>query len=59
MPDETRTAEDDAWTTFINAAKAWANHLDQWNKVKFQTDDGTVYVTIGREDPHPDTFEEV
>jgi hypothetical protein len=53
------TEGDAAWSAFISAAKAYAEHLDQWDKVKFQTKHGTVYLTIGRRDPYPDSFEEV
>jgi hypothetical protein len=48
--------EDDAWDAFVNAAKAWAQYLDQWDKIKFQTEHGMVYVTISRADPYPDSF---
>ena len=49
---------DAAWDALVTAARAWAEHLDQWDKFKFQTDCGPVYVTVGREDPHPDSFED-
>ena len=48
-----------SWEAFISAAKAYANHLDQWEKVKWQTPYGMVYLTIGRADPYPDSFEEI
>lgn len=51
--------EDEAWDAFVNAAKAWSEYLDQWDKIKFPTKHGMVYVTIGRSDPYPDTFDEV
>jgi hypothetical protein len=47
---------DAAWDAFVNAAKAWAQYLDQWDKIKFQTEHGMVYVTISRADPYPDSF---
>ena len=58
MPGMTDEA-DAAWNTFVNAAKAFATHLDQWEKIKFQTSYGMVYVAIGREDPYPDSFVEI
>ena len=56
MPDP---EEDRAWNALVTAAKTWARHLDQWDKFKFQTPHGPVYVTVSREDYYPDTFEEV
>lgn len=53
------TTTDAAWQALVDAAKGWAPHLDQWDKFKFATDYGPVYVTIGRGSEHPSTFEEV
>jgi hypothetical protein len=50
---------DKAWDAFVAAAKEWERHLDQWDKIKFKTDFGMCYVSIGREDPYPDSFDEV
>jgi len=52
-------AADLAWDDFVRAAKAFAPYLDQWEKVTFPTEHGTVYLSIGRQDPHPDTFEAI
>lgn len=59
VPPPDTPAATDAWNAFVAVARAYAPHLDQWDKVKFQTDFGTVYVTIGRSDPYPDSFEEI
>lgn len=56
MQDKRGDAE---WFAFVAAAKAYADHLDQWEKVKFKTPYGTVYVSINREDPHPDSYTEI
>lgn len=47
------------WDGLVAAAKAYAPYLDQWDKFKFQTEYGPVYVTIGRSDLYPDSFETV
>lgn len=54
-----RPTADAVWDALVAAARAWAEHLDQWDKFKFQTDYGPVYVTVGREDPCPDSFEDL
>jgi hypothetical protein len=50
---------DAAWFAFVEAAKEFAHYLDQWEKIKFETAYGTVYVSISREDPYPDSFTEI
>lgn len=57
-PEQTTDAET-AWKALVDAAKGWALHLDQWDKFKFQTQYGPVYLTIGRGSEYPDSFEEV
>lgn len=57
--EETEHPVPQAWITLVAAAKAWARHLDQWDKFKFQTESGPVYVSIRREDQYPDSFEDV
>ncbi len=54
-----KTTADAAWSSFVEAAKNFAPHLDQWEKIKFETDYGMVYVTISRADLHPYSFEEI
>jgi hypothetical protein len=58
-PPDPLSGADAAWDALVAAARAWAEHLDQWDKFKFQTDYGPVYVTVGREDPYPDSFEDL
>lgn len=48
-----------AYNTLVAAARAYAPHLDQWDKFKFPVGDNTVYVTISLRDVRPDSFEEV
>jgi hypothetical protein len=50
---------DDAWQALIQAAYQWATqHMDQFERVKFQTDFGTVYLTIDRKgDGYPLSFD--
>ena len=51
---------EDAWTAFIAAAKEWAHHLDQFDRVKWKHEGyGTVYLFIGRSDPYPDNFDDL
>lgn len=50
---------DTAFAALVAAAKAYADHLNQWDKFQFATAFGPVYVTIGRSDPYPETFEVV
>jgi hypothetical protein len=50
------TPDDTAWFEFVKAAKEFSRYLDQWEKFKFETPHGPVYVSISREDPYPDSF---
>lgn len=44
----------------VDAVRVWVeNHMDQWEKFKFESSHGTIYVTVSMQDPHPDSFEEV
>ena len=49
-----KVGPDATWQALVAAAHAWAEHLDQWDKFKFQTDHGLVYVSIGRAAECPD-----
>lgn len=52
--------QDAAWTSLVANCHRWASqHMDQWEKFKFNTRYGTVYVTISRRDQYPDDFGEV
>lgn len=55
----TTVASDAAWFAFVAAAKEFALYLDQWEKIKFETSYGPVYVSISRSDPYPDSFTEI
>ncbi len=57
MQSTNRKEEYATWDAFVAAAKAYAQHLDQWEKVKFDTDYGPVYLSISRSDPFPDSFD--
>ena len=59
MTDKTTANGDAEWFAFIAAAKAFAEYLDQWEKIKFETSCGPVYVRISRSDPYPNTFTEI
>lgn len=58
-PPKLTDASDAAWAAFIAAAKAWARHMDQWDKFKFETEYGMIYVTISMRDLYPGSFEVV
>ena len=48
------------WYLMIRLVKLWANrYMDQWDRVKFNTTWGTVYLSITREDPYPDSYDEI
>ena len=54
------TKESAAFDRMTQTVRAWAAvHLDQWEKFRFETPHGTVFVTISREDLYPETFEMV
>lgn len=49
---------DQAWRNLIQAAHTWAcDHMDQFEKVQFETPWGTVYLTLSRQDAHPASFD--
>lgn len=52
--------EDEAWQDFLRAAHRWVSrHMDQWEMVKFETEFGTIYLTLSHKSDHPDAFEAV
>jgi hypothetical protein len=59
VPPALPAAADAACNALVAAAIAWAPYLDQWDKFRFQTDHGPVYVSISRDDPYPDSFDEI
>ena len=59
-PTKRKTAEDWAWEALVSNCHRWASgHMDQWEKFKFDTRYGVVFVTISRADPYPDDFGKV
>jgi hypothetical protein len=50
---------DKAFNAFVAAAKEYLQYMDQWDKFKFNTPHGMVFVTIGMENPYPNDFEDV
>lgn len=57
MPTE--TTADIAWIRLVHAARDWANHMDQWERFKFPTKHGVVYVSVDRSVPYPENFDVV
>jgi hypothetical protein len=57
--NSTTSRSDIAWRAFVAAAREFALHLDQWEKIKFETSYGPVYVSISRSDLYPDSFSEI
>jgi hypothetical protein len=59
----TKTAPDSqgdinaAWHALVEAVVAWQAHMDQWEKFKFATPYGHVYVTISMASDYPDSFD--
>jgi len=48
------------WRLLVWSSRRWAiRYMDQWDKFKFQTPHGTIYVTLSMESESPDSFEEV
>jgi len=48
------------WWLRTKMIKLWSNrYMDQWEKVKFETPCGTVYVTISRHDLYAESFDEI
>lgn len=55
-PDPIGTQDTD-WEALVKAARRWAStHMDQWEKFKFDTPYGVVYVRIARETLYPDDY---
>jgi len=48
---------DQAFRTLVRAAYVWSQHMDQWEKIKFDTDYGPIYVTISMQSEYPDSFD--
>lgn len=48
-----------AFKNLVFAAHEWTRHMDQWEKFKFETEYGPVFVTISMCDKYPDNFDTV
>lgn len=44
-------------TNLVAAVRDWADHMDQWERFKIETEAGPVYLSIDRSVPDPDAFE--
>ena len=53
------TDEENAWITLVRAAVQWTRYMDQWDKFRFDTEFGPVYVNITMETEHPESFDHV
>ena len=48
------------WFLMIKLVKIWSTrYMDQWEKIKFDTNYGLIYLTISRQDQYPDSFDEI
>lgn len=56
--EETVTSTGD-WKRLVEAVGAWSQRMDQWEKFKFETSYGPIYVTISMQDQYPDSFDTV
>lgn len=59
MEMPTKPDENTAWNALVCAAVQWAKYLDQWDKFKFDTEYGPVYVNIGRQASYPDSYDKI
>lgn len=52
--------EEADWKNLHSSLLRWANrHMDQFEKVKFDSDYGTVYFSLMLSDPFPESFEKI
>lgn len=46
------------WRLLMFAVRQWAEHeLDQWEKIRFKTQYGEIFLTIERKTQYPDSFD--
>jgi hypothetical protein len=55
--DAANASADTAWKAFLDAAKRYEPFMDQFDRVKWRGASGMVYLSIGRSDAYPDSFE--
>lgn len=48
-----------AWADLLAAARRFEPHLDQFERVRWETDHGPVYLAMSRTDPYPESAEPV
>lgn len=50
----------EAWHKLVAACVDWTNHMDQWEKFKFATEYGDIWVAISmKSDGYPDSYDRV
>jgi len=55
---EPKTLVDQAFRSLVYCVRFWEeNHMDQWERFKYEGEHGPVYVTISLQDPNPDSFD--
>ncbi len=50
------TSTEIAWVELIRAARKWAGHMDQFERISFDTPHGRVFLALDREVSHPMAF---
>jgi len=56
--EPTSTDINEAWLALVTATSTWVNdHMDQWEKFKFDTRHGPIFVTISYASDHPNDFD--
>lgn len=55
-----RFVENLVFKMMIGIVRYWANtHMGQWEKVKFDSSYGKVFLTVSRHDQYPESFDEI
>jgi hypothetical protein len=58
VTDSAGIAAERDFRSLVTAAAVWQDrHMDQWEKFKFETEHGPIFVTISMEDQYPDSFD--
>lgn len=58
MTETARSDINEAWRSLVEAVVNWqSNHMDQWERFKFATRHGHVYVTVSYASDYPDSFD--
>jgi len=57
-PDRSQTTAEKDFRSLVRAVRVWVdNHMDQWEKFKYEDQYGPLYVTISRTTDYPDSFD--